>query len=68
VQDSMQTAAKWLTIKEAAPYIGMSVAFLRKAVRCRSRGAAKSKRKAASSRENGKLGGRPRKKSQKEKL
>jgi excisionase family DNA binding protein len=27
---------KWLTIKEAARYIGMSVGFLRKAVRLRS--------------------------------
>jgi excisionase family DNA binding protein len=31
-----QTEKKWLTINEAARYIGMSVAFLRKAVRLRS--------------------------------
>ena len=29
----MQTDKKWLTITEAAQYIGMSVGFLRKAVR-----------------------------------
>jgi excisionase family DNA binding protein len=33
MQDSI---TKWLTIKEAARYIGMSTAFLRKAVRLRS--------------------------------
>jgi excisionase family DNA binding protein len=35
MEDSIQTA-KWLTIKEAARYIGMSTAFLRKSVRLRS--------------------------------
>lgn len=29
----MQTENKWVTITEAARYIGMSVAFIRKAVR-----------------------------------
>jgi excisionase family DNA binding protein len=32
----MQTDKRWLTINEAARYIGMSVAFLRKAVRFRT--------------------------------
>jgi excisionase family DNA binding protein len=32
----VQTDNRWLTISEAARYIGMSVAFLRKAVRLRS--------------------------------
>jgi excisionase family DNA binding protein len=32
----VQTDKKWLTIKEAASYIGMSVGFLRKNVRLRS--------------------------------
>jgi len=32
----VQADKKWLTISEAARYIGMSVAFLRKAVRLRS--------------------------------
>jgi excisionase family DNA binding protein len=31
----MQTDKKWLTINEAARYIGMSTGFLRKAVRFR---------------------------------
>jgi excisionase family DNA binding protein len=31
----VQTDKKWLTIREAATYIGMSVGFLRKAVRLR---------------------------------
>jgi len=32
----VQIDRKWLTISEAADYIGMSVGFLRKAVRLRS--------------------------------
>ena len=32
----MQTDKKWLTISEAARHIGMSVGFLRKAVRLRT--------------------------------
>ena len=32
----MDNDKQWLTIREAADYIGMSVAFLRKAVRLRS--------------------------------
>jgi len=32
----VQTDKKWLTINEAARYIGMSTGFLRKAVRFRS--------------------------------
>ena len=32
----MEIEKKWLNIREAAAYVGMSVAFLRKAVRQRS--------------------------------
>lgn len=32
----METEKKWLTIREAADYIRMSVAFLRKSVRLRT--------------------------------
>jgi len=32
----MEIEKKWLTIREAATYVGMSVAFFRKAVRQRS--------------------------------